>query len=100
MFTLPYLREPRLLRQVKVELLEIVPKLQIFPDKVKITFNKIINRKNYRFRISRVRHLGFYDVTELSLMLKAELLLFATIGQHSDVTKSKMAARGKFKSDN
>ena len=31
---------------------------------------------------------------------KAEVLLFETIGQRSDVMKSKMAARGKFKSRN
>ena len=45
-------------------------------------------------------HLGFCDVTVLSLLLKAELLLFETIGQRSNAMKSKMAARGKFKSDN
>ena len=46
------------------------------------------------------RHLGFYDVTALSLLLKAEVLLFETIGQCSDFIKSKMAAHGKIKSDN
>ena len=36
----------------------------------------------------------------VALLLKAELLLFETIGQHSDIMKSKMVVRGKFKSDN
>ena len=45
-------------------------------------------------------HLGFHDVTALSLLLKAELPLFKTKGQRSDVMKSELAARGKFKSVN
>ena len=44
--------------------------------------------------------LGFYVVTALSLLLKAVLLLFETIGQCSDIMESKMVARGKFKSSN
>ena len=87
--------------QVNAELLEIVTKLQILPDKVKITFNKN-NKQKYTiaFKFPARRHLGFYDATAMSLLLKAELLLFETIGQCSDIMKSKMAARGKFKSDN
>ena len=45
-------------------------------------------------------HFGFNDVTALSLLLKAELRLFGTMGQRSDVMKSKMAVRGKFEKDN
>ena len=53
------------------------------------------------FKFPARRHLGFYDATALPLLLlKAELSLFKTIGQRNDVTKSKMAARGNFKSDN
>ena len=44
------LNEPRLLRQVDVELLEIVPKLQILPDKVKIAFYK--DNKQNRLSLS------------------------------------------------
>ena len=42
-------------------------------------------------------HFGFYDITALSLLLKAELPLFETIGQRSDHMKSEMAAGRKFK---
>ena len=45
-------------------------------------------------------HLGFHDVTALSLLWKAEVLLLETIGQRSDIMKSKMVARRKFKSRN
>ena len=46
------------------------------------------------FKFPRRCHLGFHDVTALSL------LLFKTKGQGIDVMKSKMAACGKFNSDN
>ena len=75
------------MREADTELLEIMPELQISPDKVKITFNKkIINKRAFfatekiiAFKFPTRYHLGFYDVTALSLLLKAEVLLFETI---------------------
>ena len=78
-------------------------KITNFTEKVKIELNKNnkVNRNKrliYQFQISCVCHLGFYGVTALSLLLKADLL-FEAIGKHSGVMKSKMVAWGKFKSD-
>ena len=67
-----------------------------------VAFIKIINEKMFAFKFLARCHLGFYYVTALSLLSlkKAQLLLFETIGHHSDVMKSKMVALGKYKSDN
>ena len=63
-----------------------------------------MNGKDFGFKFPARRHLGLHDVTALSLLFlycwKAEVLLFETIGQRSDVMKSKMAARRKFKTRN
>ena len=73
----------------------------MLPDKVKITFNKNNKRAMIiTFKFPAHWHHGFHDVIALSLLLKAEVLLFKTKGQRSDVMKSKMAAHGKLKSDN
>ena len=50
------------------------------------------------FKFPARRHLGFHDVTALSLV-GAEVLLFETIVQRNDVMKSKMAAAGNLKAD-
>ena len=79
-----------------------MPKLQILLDKGKVTFNN--NNNNWkRFRLFNFPCCAILDfMTSLRCLycLKAEVLLFETIGQRSDVIKSKMAARGKFKSRN
>ena len=90
-----------MLTRVDAKLFQIMPKLQILLDKGKVTFNN--NNKRKRFQL-----LNFPCAAILDFMMslrclycwKAEVLSFETIGQRSDVMKSKMAARGKFKSRN
>ena len=77
-----------------------MPTLQILLDKGNVTFNNI---KRKRFRLldfPRAAILDFMTSLRCLYCWKAEVLLFETIEQRSDVMKSKMAARGKFKSRN
>ena len=93
--------------RVDAKLLQIMPKLQILLHKGKVTFNNNNNNNNNNKR-KRFRLLNFPRAAILDFMTslrcfycwKTEILLFETIGQHSDVMESKMAARGKFKSRN
>ena len=73
------------MRQVDVDLFEIMPKLQL---------------KDYRFLISCNYHFGFYDINALPLLLGSRGSLCETIGQCTDVINSKMAAHRKFKNNN
>ena len=78
-----------------------MPKLQILLDKGKVTFNN--NNKRKRFRLLNFPHAAILDFMMSLRCLycwKAEVLLFETIGQLSDVMKSKMAVRRKFKTRN
>ena len=61
-------REPRLLARVDAKLFQIMPKLQILPDKGKVTFNNNSNKRKKisGFKFPARRHLGFYEVTALS----------------------------------
>ena len=54
------------------------------------------NNKRKRFRLLNLDFIS----DALPLLLESCVLLFETIGQRSDVMKSKMAARGKFKTRN
>ena len=80
-----------------------MPKIQILLDEGKVTFNN--NNNNNNNRRKRFRLLNFPRTAILDSMKslrclycwRAEVLLLETIGQRSDVTKSKMAAGGKFK---
>ena len=87
--------------QVDAKLLQIMPKLQILLDKGNVTFNN--NNKWKKFRLLNFLHAAILD-SMMSLRClycsKAEALLFATIGQRSDIMKSKMAVHKKFKSRN
>ena len=88
--------------RIDAKLLQIMPKIQILLDKGKVTFNNN-NNKRKRFRLLNFPRAAILDfITSLRCLYcwKAEVLLFETIGQCSDVMKSKMAARGKFKSRN
>ena len=88
--------------RVDANLLQIMPTLQILLDKGNVTFNKS-NNKRKRFRLLNFQRAAILDcMTSLRCLYcwKAEVLLFATMGQRSDVMKSKMAARGKSKSQN
>ena len=87
--------------RVDAKLLQIMPKLQILLDKGKVTFNT--NNKRKRFQLLNFAPTAILDFMTLLCCLycwKAEVLLFETMGQRSDVMKSKMAAHGKFKSRN
>ena len=97
--------------RVDAKTLQMMPKLQILPlvkfvifhlaDKGKVTFNN--NNKWKRFRLlkfPRTAILDFMMSLHCLYCWKAEVLLFETIGQRSDVLKSKMAACVKFKSRN
>ena len=87
--------------QVDAKLLQIMLKLQILLDKGKVTFNNDNKRKRFLLlNFPRAAILDFMTSLRCLYCLKAEVLLFETIGQRSDVMKSKMAARGKFKSRN
>lgn len=54
----------------------------------------------FKFPARRPPSSGFYDVTALPLLWRAEVVSFETKGQLSVVIKSKMTERGKFKRDN
>ena len=87
--------------RVDAKLLQIMPNLQILLDRGKVTFNN--NNKRKRFRLLNFPRAAILDfMTSLRCLYcwKAGVPLFATTGQRSDVMKSKMAARGKFKSRN
>ena len=87
--------------RVDAKLLQIMIKLQILLAKGKVTFNN--NNKRKRFRVLNFPRAAILDsMTSVRCLYcwKAEALLFETIGQRSDVMKSKMAARGKFKTRN
>ena len=78
-----------------------MPKSQILLGKGKVTFNT--NNKRERFRVLYFPGAAILDfMTSLRCLYcwKAEVLLFETIRQRSDVMKAKMAARGKFKTRN
>ena len=76
-------------------------KLQILLDKGKVTFNNNNKRKRcWLLNFSRAAILDFMTSLRCLYCWKADVLLFETIGQRSDVMKSKMAARGKFKTRN
>ena len=82
--------------RVDAKLLQIVPKLQILLDKRNVTLNN--NNKRKRFRLLNFLHAAILDFM-MSLHCfycwKAEVLLFETIGQCSDVIKFKIEAREK-----
>ena len=87
--------------RVDAKLLQIMPKLQISLDKGKVTSNN--KNKQKRFRLINFPRAAILDfMTSLCCLYcwKAEVLSFETIEQRSDVIKSKMAARGKFKTRN
>ena len=87
--------------QVDAKLLQIMLKLQILLDKGKVTFNNDNKRKRFWLLIfPRTAILDFMTSLRCLYCWKAEVLLFETIGQRSDVMKSKMAAHGKFKTRN
>ena len=87
--------------QVDAKLLQIMLKLQILLDNGKVTFNNDNNRKRFwLLNFPRAAILDFMTSLRCLYCWEAEVLLFETIGQRSDVMKSKMAARGKFKSQN
>ena len=73
-------------------------KLQILLDKGKVTFNNDNKRKRFwLLNFPRATILDFMTSLRCLYCWKAEVFLFETIGQRSDVMKSKMAGRGKFK---
>ena len=87
--------------QVDTRLLQIMPTLQILLDKGKVTFNNNNKRKGFRLlNFPRAAILDFMTSLRCLYCWKAEVLLFETIGQRSDVMKSKMVVRGKFKTRN
>ena len=91
-----------MLARVDAKLLQIMPKLQILLDKRKVTFNNN-NNKRKGFWLLNFQYTAILDfMTSLRCLYcwRAEVLLLETIGQRSDVMKSKMVARGKFKSRN
>ena len=85
--------------RVDAKLLQIMPKLHILLEEVKVT----LNNKRKRFRVlnfPRAAILDFMTSVRCLYCWKAEVLLFETIGHHSDILKSKMAVHGKFKTQN
>ena len=87
--------------RVDAKLFQIMPKLQISLDKGKVTFNNKNKQKRFRLiNFPRAAILDFMTSLRCLYCWTAEFLLFETIGQRSDVMKSKMAARGKFTSRN
>ena len=87
--------------RVDAKLLQIMPKLQILLDKGNVPFNNNNKRKRCRLlNFPRAAMLDFMTSLRCLYCWKAEVLLFETLGQRSDVMKSKMAAREKFKSRN
>ena len=87
--------------QVDAKLLQIMPKLQILLDKGKVASNIRNIRKRFQLlNFPRAAILDFMTSLRCLYCWKAEVLLFETIGQRSDVMKSKMATHGKFKTQN
>ena len=87
--------------RVDAKLLQIMPKLQISLDKGKVTFNNKNKQKRFRLiNFPRAAILDFMTSLRCLYCWTAEVPLFETIGQRSDVMKSKMAAREKFKNRN
>ena len=87
--------------QVDAKLLQIMPKLQISLDKGKVTFNNKNKQKRFRLiNFPRAASLDFMTSLRCLYCWTAEVLLFETIGQRSDVMKSKMAVHEKFKTRN
>ena len=87
--------------RIDAKLLQTMLKLQILLDKGKVTFNN--NNKRKRFWVlsfPRAAILDFMTSLRCLYCWKADVLLYETIGQCSDVMKSKMAAHGKFKTRN
>ena len=77
------------------------PKLQILLDKGKVTLNDNNQRKRFQIlSFPRAAILDFMTSPNCLYCWKAEVLLLETKGQRSDVRKSKMAARAKFKTRN
>ena len=78
-----------------------MPKLQILLDKRKVASNIRNIRKRFQLlNFPRAAILDFMTSLRCLYCWKAEVLLFETIGQRSDVMKSKMATDGKFKTQN
>ena len=89
------------MRQADVELLEIMPKLQILPDNGEMTFNSTNKRKRLSLlNFPRATILDFMKSMRCRYCSEAEVLLGGTIGQCIDIINFKMAVHGKFKSDN
>ena len=95
-----------LLRQVDFKLLEIMPKLQFLLNKGDIAFNNLFIYYDNKWRrlsllnFPRAAILDFMKSLRCRYCWEAEVLLCETIGQRIDVINSKMAAHGKFKTDN
>ena len=84
--------------RVDTKVLQIMPKLQILLDNGNVTLNN--NHKRKRFRLlnfSLAAILDFIASLRCLCYWKTDVLVFETIGQGSDVIKSKMAAREKLK---
>ena len=89
------------MERVDAKLLQIMPKLQISLDKRKVTFNNKNKQEQFRLiNFPRAAILDFMTSLRCLYCWTAEVLLFETIGQRSDIMKSKMAARGKFNNRN
>ena len=87
--------------RVDSKLLQIMPKSQILLEKGKVTFDNNNERKRFQLlNFPRAAILDFMTSLRCLYCWKAEVLWFETIGQRSDVMKSKMASRGKFKTRN
>ena len=84
--------------RVDAMLLQIMSKLQILLDKGNVTFDNINKQKRFRLlNFPRAAILDFMSSLRCLCCWKVEFLLFETIGQCSDVIKSRMAARKKLK---
>ena len=87
----------RLLRQVDVQLFEMMPKLQILLHKEDITISNNNKQKRLSFlNFTRSAILDFMMSLRCRYCWEAEVLLCETTRQRIDVINSKMAARGKF----
>lgn len=86
------------------ELIETTLRLQILLYLEDITINSYNKRKwlfrTIAFKFPARRHLGFYDITELTTVSNKRTSAFQQQRHPSDVIKSKMANCGRFKSGN
>ena len=83
--------------RVDGKLLQIMPKLQILLDKGNVTFNNNTKRKRFRvLNFPRAAILNFMTSLRCPIVSNKKTSAFLQSKQHSDVMKSKMAARGKF----